>query len=128
MAGPALQECNDLPPLRFGQVGKGWHTPVNGSITQDPEQSPRCGSIYLGLSQRWNVTSTFPGRAVAGSALTGVQLGAGTSGLVVAFKRIPPFRRPHRSLLYQAPYGGGTDDSPTNKKTDDSYCVHWRPP
>ncbi len=120
MAGLALQECNDLPPLRFGQVGKGWHTTVKGSITQDPKQSPRCGSVYLGLVQRWNVASTFPGHAVAGSALTGVQLGTGASGPVVAFKRIPPFRRPYRSVLYQAPDGSPPDDSPTYKKTDDS--------
>jgi hypothetical protein len=120
MAVLALQERNDLPPLRFRQVSKRRHAAGKIAVPQNPKQSSGRGSVHFWLIKRRHTFATLTIPAVTGGALASIQPGSGLSGLVVAFERIPFFRRAYRGAAYQAPAYTGTSDVHTNKKTDTS--------
>src|SRR5260370_42495354 len=103
MACSNLQECDDLPASRLGQVSKRRHTAAKRSIPQHPKQSSGRGSIDFRLIEWGNAPAAFPVLAVARSALASVELGPGALCLPVAFERVPQRRRGQRGFLQETP-------------------------
>src|SRR6266403_3819482 len=82
------QERNDLPTLRLGQVGEGWHPLVQRSVAQDPEQgSWRCLN-YFRLIQGWHASTSLAFGAMACRAFASIQFGACSASFFTAFHGI----------------------------------------
>ena len=97
-----MKPRDDLPPLQLGQVRERWHTGVQRSVAQDPEQSAGRSLMDVRAVEGRDLASSFAILAVAGSAFSGVKFGARSPRLLVTLLRIALAGGHWRGLLNQA--------------------------